>query len=303
MDSEKIAKLKRLKKEKNAVILAHYYISEEVQEVADYVGDSFFLSKLATKIPETTICYAGVKFMAESAKILNPDKTVLMPDFDADCPMAHMATVEKVKEMKEKIEDLAVVCYINSTTQLKCVSDVCVTSANAVKIVKNLKQKNIFFIPDKNLGNYVAKQVPEKNFFFNDGYCPIHNFISLQSVQGFKLKNPNAKVLAHPECPENILNEADFVGSTSMIIDYAEKSCENEFLILTENGIAFELKNKLNGKKFSFVEDDKCCEDMKKITIDKVIDVLENNTNEVFVDEKTREMALIPLERMLEMAK
>ncbi len=168
-----IEKIQRLKKEKNAVILAHYYVRPEVQEIADYIGDSFFLSKAAVGLKAQTIVFCGVSFMGESAKILNPEKTVLMPDLAADCPMAHMADAQTVKKLRDSYEDLAVVCYINSTAELKRCSDVCVTSANAVKIVKALPNKNIYFIPDKNLAHFAADQIPEKNFIFNEGYCQI----------------------------------------------------------------------------------------------------------------------------------
>lgn len=172
-----VEEIKKLKEEKDAVILAHYYVRPEVQEIADYIGDSFYLSKVATKLKEQTIVFCGVSFMGESAKILNPKKTVLMPDMNADCPMAHMAEIETIKKVRSEYDDLAVVCYINSTAALKEYSDVCVTSANAVKIVKELPQKNIFFIPDRNLAHYVASQVPEKNFVYNNGFCPTHERI------------------------------------------------------------------------------------------------------------------------------
>ena len=175
-------KITKLKEEKNAVILAHYYVAPEVQEIADYIGDSFYLSKVAAGLKEQTIVFCGVSFMGESAKFLNPEKTVLMPDMTADCAMAHMADRETIEQMRDKYEDLAVVCYINSTAELKQHSDVCVTSANAVKIVKALPNKNIFFIPDKNLARFVAEQVPEKNFVFNKGYCPVHEELSIREL-------------------------------------------------------------------------------------------------------------------------
>ena len=194
----------KLKKEKNAVILAHYYVDEDVQEVADYVGDSFYLSKIATKVDQDIIVFAGVEFMGESAKILNPEKMVLMPEPGADCPMGHMATKEEILKMREQYDDLAVVCYINSTAELKTYSDVCVTSSNAVKIVKNLPNKNIFFIPDQNLGRFVAKQVPEKNVILNKGFCPRHVAITEYMVVETKKKYPQAKLAAHPECTGSI---------------------------------------------------------------------------------------------------
>lgn len=178
--------IEALKKERNAVVLAHYYVPEEVQACADYIGDSFYLSKLAAGLAAKVLVFAGVSFMGESAKILSPDKKVLMPEPTADCPMAHMATKEKIQEMREKYDDLAVVCYINSTGELKTYSDICVTSANAVKIVKGLPNKNIFFIPDVNLGRYVAQQVPEKNVILNDGYCPVHKDVTTEQVLAVK---------------------------------------------------------------------------------------------------------------------
>ena len=176
-----VEEIQKLKQEKNAVILAHYYVRPEVQDIADYIGDSFYLSRVATELSESTIVFCGVSFMGESAKILNPDKTVLMPDPTADCPMAHMADVESIKKVREEYKDVAVVCYINSTAALKEYSDVCVTSANAVKIVKALPNKNIYFIPDRNLAHFVADQVPEKHFIYNEGFCPTHERMEARS--------------------------------------------------------------------------------------------------------------------------
>ena len=171
---ELIQKIERLKKENDFVILAHYYVDGAVQDIADYVGDSFYLSKVATKVEAKNILFAGVSFMGESAKLLNPEKHVYMADVTADCPMAHMVTVDRIKEVKEQYDDVAVVCYVNSTAEIKAVSDVCVTSSNAIKVVKNIENKRIFFVPDNNLGRYVAKQLPEKEFIFNDGFCHVH---------------------------------------------------------------------------------------------------------------------------------
>lgn len=225
--SEWQKRIEELKREKNAVILAHYYVDGEVQQAADYIGDSFYLSKIATGVSADTIVFCGVSFMGESAKILNPEKTVLMPDETADCPMAHMADIGKIQRLREEYEDLAVVCYINSTAELKCYSDVCVTSSNAMKIVKKLPNKNIFFIPDENLGRYIAGQVPEKNFIFNDGFCHVHAEVLPDQVKAAKESHPAAKFLAHPECREEVLELADFIGSTSEIIEYAS-ACEAE---------------------------------------------------------------------------
>ena len=219
-----VEEIQKLKQEKNAVILAHYYVRPEIQDIADYIGDSFYLSKVAVGLKEQTIVFCGVSFMGESAKVLNPEKTVLMPDMHADCAMAHMADADTIQKMRDTYEDLAVVCYINSTAELKTHSDVCVTSANAVKIVKELPNKNIFFIPDRNLAHFVAEQVPEKNFVYNEGYCPIHEKMQVEEIKKAKAQHPNAEVLSHPECPKAVLEISDYVGSTSGIIDYAAKS-------------------------------------------------------------------------------
>ena len=296
-------KIRELKKLKNAIILAHYYAPAEVQKIADYVGDSFYLAKIAKSSTADVIVFCGVAFMGESAKILNPNKKVLMPDVSADCPMAHMVTEGRIKKLREKYDDLAVVCYINSTAELKCQSDVCVTSSNAVKIVKALPNKNIFFIPDKNLGRYVAEQVPEKNVILNHGYCPIHVKVSLEEVLQEKKLHPTALVLSHPECEENILNISDYIGSTAEIIDFAKQSEKDEFIICTEDGVEFELIKTNPNKKFYFTKTRPCCVDMKLNTFDKLLNVLETEENPIEVDEETRERALLPLNRMLELAK
>ena len=296
-------KIRQLKKQKNAIILAHYYAPAEVQKIADYVGDSFYLAKIAKSSTADVIVFCGVAFMGESAKILNPNKKVLMPDVSADCPMAHMVAEGRIKELREKYDDLAVVCYINSTAELKCQSDVCVTSSNAVKIVKALPNKNIFFIPDKNLGRYVAKQVPEKNVILNHGYCPIHVKVSLEELLQEKKLHPTALVLSHPECEENILNISDYIGSTAEIIDFAKQSEKDEFIICTEDGVEFELIKTNPNKKFYFTKTRPCCVDMKLNTLDKLLKVLETEENPIEVDEETRERALLPLNRMLELAK
>ena len=298
-----IENIKNLKKEKNAVILAHYYVSPEIQAIADYVGDSFYLAKIAKSSDADIIVFCGVSFMGESAKILNPSKKVLMPDILADCPMAHMVADGKIEAMRKKYEDLAVVCYINSTAELKCKSDVCVTSSNAVKIVKNLPNKNIFFIPDKNLGGFVSELLPEKNIILNDGFCPIHAKVSEKELLEAKKEHPEAPVLSHPECEKNILGLSDFIGSTADIINYAKGSDAEEFIICTEYGVEFKLNEDSPSKKFIFPRTKPCCADMKLITLDKIAHVLETEENEGEVSEETREKALLPLDRMLELAK
>lgn len=299
---ENFERVAQLKKEKNAVILAHYYVDDDVQQVADYIGDSYYLSKVATTLSEKVIVFAGVNFMADSAKVLNPDKKVILPDITADCPMAHMVTTAQIKKVREMYDDVAVVCYINSTLELKAESDVCVTSANAIKVVKALPNKNIFFIPDKNLAHFVAERIPEKHFIYNEGYCPVHNFLEVKYVEDIKKKYPNIKVLAHPECPRLVLEKADYIGSTSGIIEYAKNSDDKEFLICTENGVNHKLKLDNPNKMFIF-NDLSICPDMKKITLQSVIDALEGLKPQVTVSEDLRKLALKPLEKMLELAK
>ena len=295
--------IEKLKLQKNAVILAHYYAPDEVQRVADFVGDSFYLAKVAKKTDADIIVFCGVSFMGESAKILNPDKKVLMPDLAADCPMAHMVAPGKIQKMREKYDDLAVVCYINSTAELKCQSDVCVTSSNAVKIVRSLPNKNIFFIPDRNLGRFVSEQIPEKNIIINDGYCPIHAAITKEQLQAVKNEHPEAPVLTHPECEPEILSLSDYIGSTADIINYANKSEKNEFIICTEDGVKYKLMNDNPDKKLYFVSPSPCYKDMKLNTLENILSVLEKEDKVVEIDEATREAALVPLNRMLECAK
>lgn len=293
---EKIEILKKLKKERDAVILAHFYVDEEIQAVADYIGDSFFLAQKATELKEGTIVMAGVYFMGESVKILNPSKNVLMPDLGADCPMAHMVSIEKIKEMREAYDDLAVVTYINSTAEIKAYSDICVTSSNAAKIVNKLEEKNIFFVPDKNLGAYIKKSLPDKNVILNDGYCPVHDEIDLEDVKTYKGR---VKILAHPECRKEVLDLADFIGSTKAIINEAGKY--DDVLVVTEEGIFTELKKKYPEVKFRKLAKGPICDDMKKLSVDKIIEVLEENKNQVEVPREIRERALKPLEKMLEL--
>ena len=293
----------KLKNEKNAVILAHYYTPDEVQEIADYVGDSFYLAKVAKKSTADIIVFCGVYFMGESAKILNPDKKVLMPDITADCPMAHMVAMGKIEEMRSKYEDLAVVCYINSTAELKAKSDVCVTSSNVISIVRALPNKNIFFIPDKNLGRFVAEQVPEKNIILNDGCCPIHATISAEELTEEKTKHPDALVLSHPECDSSVLALSDYIGSTAEIISYANSSTANEFIICTEDGVAYKLQNDNPSKRFHFPRTRPCCPDMKLNSLENLLHVLQAEKNEVQMDSDVSQAAIAPLDRMLELAR
>lgn len=304
---EIVNKINSLKKEKDFVILAHYYVDGSVQEIADYVGDSFFLAKTATKVKQKNILFCGVKFMGESAKILNPEKKVIMADDNADCPMAHMVSAEQIENIRKKYDgNVAVVTYINSTAEIKTVSDVCVTSSNALRVVEKLQERNIYFVPDNNLGRYIAEKLPEKNFIFNDGFCHVHKSITVDNVLKAKHSKPDAMVLTHPECTMDVINVSDFVGSTSEIIDFAAKSDKKEFIICTEMGVFFELMRQNPDKKFYSVGHRQFCPNMKKVTLDKVLTALENADNadsEVILDNDTISKAAKPLQRMLEMAK
>lgn len=296
-------RIEQLKKEKDIVILAHYYVDGEVQEIADLVGDSYFLAKKATEVSQQNILFCGVSFMGESAKILNPGKRVIMADEFADCPMAHMVDIAKIQQVREQYPDVAVVCYVNSTAEIKAYSDVCVTSSNALRVVQSLPNKHIFFIPDNNLGRYISTLVPEKEFIFNDGFCHVHTSIQRENVQEAKKLHPNAPVLTHPECTADVLEISDFIGSTSEILDYATKSDAKEFIICTEMGIFFELEQKNPDKRFYSVGHRQFCPNMKKITLEKVVRAMEEMEPEVTMDEGLRVKANAPLVKMLELAK
>lgn len=294
--------IKQLKLEKDAVLLAHYYVPAEVQEIADYVGDSFYLSKVASKLTNKVLVFCGVSFMGESGKLLNPDKAVLMPDASADCPMAHMVTKAEIDDVRARYEDLAVVCYINSTAEIKSWSDVCVTSANAVQIVKKLPNQNILFIPDKNLGRYVAEQVPEKNVMLVKGYCPVHEEMKAKEIQELKQLHPLAEVLAHPECNASVLSIADYIGSTTGILKQATASNAKEFIIATEIGVRYELEKQNPKKTFYFPKTEPVCMDMKKITLDGILHVLRTGENGAAVASNIAEPSKATLNRMLELA-
>ena len=295
--------IKQWKEKTDAIILAHYYVEPEIQEIADHVGDSFALSKIAANLPNPVIVYCGVSFMGESGVLLSPDKKVLMPDAKADCPMAHMVTKTEVDEARAKYDDLAVVCYINSTAEIKSWSDVSVTSANAVQIVKNLPNKNILFIPDRNLGRFVASQVPEKNVILANGYCPIHEVISPAEIADLKTAHPNAEILVHPECNAEVTAMADYVGSTTGIINYAAKSNKKELIIGTEVGVRYELEKQNPDKTFYFPRTTPICHDMKLITLEKVLHVLKTEENHASVLAEQAKAAGNTLTRMLELAK
>lgn len=295
--------IRRLKKENDVVILAHYYVDGEVQALADLVGDSYFLAKKATEVMEKNILFCGVSFMGESAKILNPDKRVIMADDTADCPMAHMLDLDRIAEVRREYPDAAVVCYVNSTAEIKAHADVCVTSSNALRVVQALPNQDIFFVPDEHLGRYIAAKLPEKHFIFNDGFCHVHTGIDPEALKIVKEQHPHAPVLTHPECTEEVLALSDFIGSTSEILDFAEQSEAEEFVICTEIGVFYELELHNPGKKFYSVGQHTMCPNMKKITVEKVLQSLRTMEPEVRMEEDLRIRANAPLSRMLELAK
>lgn len=313
---ELVARIEALKEERDAVILAHFYVNDDVQDVADYTGDSYNLSKLAADLDNKTIVFAGVQFMGESAKLLSPEKTVILPNPQADCPMAHMVSKEVVDAARETYDDLAVVCYVNSTAQIKSWSDVCVTSSNALKICRNLPQKNILFIPDQNLGRYIASLVPEKHFIFNDGFCPIHQDISPDEVRALKAEYPDAPVLAHPECNAQICDLADYLGSTAGIIDRVVSGEESDFIICTVVGVAHEIEKRLAAqqaeqqgaqpnarpKRLHFPATTPHCEDMTSITLESIVEALADPNEAVEVDATHATAARATLTRMLELS-
>lgn len=260
-----------LKKEKDICILAHCYQSPDILEIADFVGDSFALSVEASKVSNKTVIMCGVRFMAETVKILSPDKKVILSNSDAGCPMAEMMDREVIAQVKEQYPDYTVVAYINTTSELKTICDVCVTSSSALKICSQLESKNILFIPDCNLGDWIAKQLPDKNFKLLNGGCPTHARMSAADVKKAKEKHPNALFLVHPECKPEVVKLADYVGSTTGIMSYAEKSDAEEFIIGTENSIVSHLQLSCPDKKFYPLSKDCICHNMKATTL---VDVL-----------------------------
>jgi len=289
----------RLKKEMDALILAHYYQTLDVQDIADYVCDSFEMAKKAKKAKNRLIVVCGVKFMAESAKILSPDKKVLIPAMDAGCPMADMVEPQGVLKLKKKYPDAAVMCYVNSSADVKAVSDICCTSSSAVRIAKNINAERIIFIPDQNLGSFVAQQVPEKEFILWPGYCPTHHRVTEADIRKAEKARPNGKFAVHPECREEVLRHADFIGSTAEIIDFAKNSPYEEIIIGTEIGILERLIRELPDKKIFSVTSAFICPNMKKTRLESVRDCLENQKNEIRLTADQIEGAKQSLDRMI----
>lgn len=288
----------KLKKEKNALILAHLYEKVEIQEVADIVGDSYFLSKKAMESSKDIIVFCGVKFMAESAKILSPKKRILIPVNDTTCPMADMATVDKLKAMKLRNPKAKVVTYINSNGDIKALSDVCVTSSSAKAILNNIEEEEIIFLPDRNLGSYLQENIQSKKFILYDGFCPVHERVEEEEVLTLKDRYPNFKVLVHPECSKKVRDLGDFIGSTSELIDYSAKDEAEGFIVVTEEGVLYQMKEKSPNKTFITIESGMICPNMKKISMKDLYNCLINEEFEVHIDEELRLKAHKSLENM-----
>ncbi|NPE30679.1 quinolinate synthase NadA [Methanococcoides sp. SA1] len=294
-----INKINSLKKERNAVILAHCYARDEVQDIADFVGDSLGLSQEAVDQDAEVIVFCGVSFMAESAFILSPEKTVLMPDADADCPMAAMVDVTSLRKLKAEHPGAMVVCYVNTRADIKAECDICCTSANAVEVVNSLDSDKVIFVPDKNLAAYVAKHT-EKTIIPWDGYCPTHNQILAEDVDLAMNKHPGAELMAHPECRSEVLEKADYVFSTTGMLNYVKSSDNNEFIISTEQGILHQLETENPNKAFYPVSKFTFCPDMKMIDLSSVLRCLENMETAVTVPKDIQVRAKRALDRMLE---
>lgn len=290
----------RIKKEKDICILAHAYQSHDIWEVADYVGDSFGLAQRAAEAPQKTMIMCGVRFMAETVKLLSPEKTVYLPEPDAGCPMADQIDYDLLAALREKNPDYTVVAYVNTTTEVKTLSDVCVTSSSAVKIVKNMPEKDILFIPDCNLGSWVKKQVPEKNIKLVSGGCPTHVRITVKDVEKAKAAHPNALLLVHPECLKEVTELADYAGSTTGIMDYAAKSDAKEFIIGTENSIVSHLQLAHPEKRFYALSKDCVCHNMKMTTLGDVYNCVVNGEGEsITLTEETMQKARKSINAML----
>lgn len=301
------SQVKELKSKLNAVILAHYYQESEIQDVADYVGDSLGLSQQAAATSASVIVFAGVHFMAETAKILNPDKPVLLPDLQAGCSLADACPAERFEKFISQHPNRWVISYVNCSAEVKALSDVLCTSANAEKIVRSAPtDKQIIFAPDRHLGHYLIKKTG-RDMILWDGSCIVHETFSPKKLVGLKTRNPDAEILAHPECPENILDLADYIGSTTGLLKYATQSPKKKFIVVTESGILHQMKLANPDKEFIAAPPDSGCSCnecpyMKLNTMQKLIDCMESMSPQVEVDSKTISRALVPLKRMLEIS-
>lgn len=299
---ELIEKINKLKKEKNAVILAHCYQNVEIDEVADYVGDSLYLSQMAAKTNADIIVFAGVYFMAQTAKILNLTRKVLLPRLESGCRMADMITLEQLREFKSKFPKMPTVCYINSTAEVKSECDICCTSSNAVKIVDSLNAEEILFLPDTYLGKWVEAKLGNVKVNTYPGFCPTHMQIRDKDVIAAREKYPNALVLAHPECHQSVTAIADYVGSTTGIMKFAKESANKQFIIATEKGVVDRLKRDYPEKEFILIKDSVICPNMKWNTLTDIYNALDREEHEITVEEEMAQKALTCIDRMLEVS-
>ncbi len=296
-------KINALKREKNAVILAHCYQPPEIDEVADYVGDSLYLSQVAARTDANIIVFAGVYFMAQTAKLLSPNKKVLLPQIDAGCRMADMINPQQLEEFKSKYPNIPIVCYVNSTAEIKAQCDMCCTSSNALEIVKSMNVPKILFLPDTYLGKWVEKQLENVEVITYPGFCPTHLQIRPKDIEQIKKEHPNSLVLAHPECHTTVSEMADYVGSTKGIMKYASESKHNSFIIATEKGVLDRLKRDYPEKEFISAKGDIICPNMKMTSLEDILNVLENETNEITVKAEIAPKAVKCNEKMLEVSK
>jgi quinolinate synthase len=302
-----VAEINSLKKQKNAILLAHYYQNNDIQDIADYIGDSLGLAQQAEKTKADIILFAGVHFMAETAKILNPTKKVLIPDLKAGCSLADSCPPQKFADFKKQHPDHIVITYINCTAEIKALSDIICTSSNAVQIVESLLQEQkIIFAPDKNLGAYINKKT-KRNMVLWDGSCMVHEIFSLEKLVKLKMQHPQAKIIAHPECEEAILEHADFIGSTTALLNYSKKSSDKEFIVLTETGILHQMQKASPDKTFiPAPPNNSCacndCPYMKLNTLEKIYIALKYEQPELLMDKDLIEKAKLPIQRMLELS-
>jgi len=296
-----INEINRLKEEKNAVILAHFYQDGDIQDIADFTGDSLYLSQVASSTDASIIIFAGVHFMAETAKILSPNKKVLLPVKEAGCPMADMATKIRLINYKKKNPDRIIITYVNSTAEVKALSDICVTSSNAEKIIKHYVNKKLMYVPDKNLGTYL-KDKYNLDMEVWPGFCCIHNDLTLDQVKNMKEKHPNALFIVHPEAKLEIIKEADFVGSTKGLLEFAINSDSKEFIVGTEKGIIHTMQKACPNKKFHILTDKLACYDMKLTRLEDVYYALRDEKYEINVDESIRLKAFAALDKMMKLS-
>lgn len=302
MQNNKITEqINKLKKEKNAIVLAHTYQNVEIDEVADFSGDSLYLSRMAANTDAKIIVFAGVYFMAETAKILSPEKKVLLPNMNSGCLMADMINLHQLREFKKEHPGIPVVCYVNSTAEVKSESDVCCTSANAVDVVRALGAKEVLFVPDTYLGTYVGTQLKDVKVITYPGHCPTHLRIRPEDIIEKKEKYPDAKVLAHPECHGEVIKLADFVGSTTAIMKHASESKDKSFIIVTEKGVVDRLKRDYPEKAFVLISERAICPNMKWNKLEDILNVLENEVNEIDVDSEIAKKAFATIDRMLKL--